>query len=99
MGAEKFITNEMIDMIPKGTTVVNVSVGSIFQDQARFLSRFKENDLNGYIDVYETLPPRKELQERKKHLISTYRLGWRTKSTIGLKTHKLITRLREGLYK
>ena len=99
VGAEKFITNEMIDMIPKGTTVVNVSVGSIFQDQARFLRRFTENDLNGYIDVYETLPPRKELQERKKHLISTYRLGWRTKSTIGLKTHKLLTRLKEGLYK
>lgn len=99
VGAEKVITNEMVDMIPKGTTVVNVSIGSIFQDQAHFLSRFKENDLNGYIDVYETLPPRKELQKRKKYLISTYRLGWRTKSTIGLKTHKLISRLREGLYK
>lgn len=99
IGAEKFITNEMIDMIPKKTTVVNVSVGSIFQDQAHFLSRFKEGDLNGYIDVYKTLPPREELRERKKYLITTYRLGWRTKSTIGLKTHKLITCLKEGLYK
>lgn len=99
VGTEKFITNEMIEMIPKKTTVVNVSVGSIFQDQAYFLSRFKEGDLNGYIDVYETLPPREELRDRKKHLIATYRLGWRTKSTIGLKTHKLITHLKEGLYK
>ncbi len=99
VGAEKFITNEMIDMIPKKTTVVNVSVGSIFQDQAYFLSRFKKDDLNGYVDVYDTLPPREELKERKKFLIATYRLGWRTRSTIGLKTHKLITRLKEGLYK
>ncbi len=99
IGAEKFITNKMIDMIPKKTTVVNVSVGSIFQNQSYFLNRFKKDDLNGYIDVYETLPPRKELQARKKYLLSTYRLGWRTRSTIGLKTHKLITRLKEGLYK
>ena len=99
VGAEKFITNEMIDMIPKKTTVVNVSVGSIFQDQAHFLSRFKKDDLNGYVDVYDTLPPREELRERKKFLIATYRSGWRTKSTIGLKTHKLLTQLKEGLYK
>ena len=99
IGAEKFITEKMIEVIPMGTTVINVSVGNIFQNQAHFLSRFKENDLNGYIDVYETLPPREELRDRKKHLIATYRLGWRTKSTIGLKTHKLITKLKEGLYK
>lgn len=99
VGAEKFITNKMIDLIPKGTTVVNVSVGSIFEDQNYFLSRFKDNDLNGYIDVYDTLPPREELRKLKKNLISTYRSGWRTKSTIGLKTHKLLTRLKEGLYK
>ncbi|MDO8529054.1 MAG: NAD(P)-dependent oxidoreductase [bacterium] len=97
IGAEKFITNKMIDLIPKGTTVINVSVGSIFENQAYFLSRFSKDDLNGYVDVYETLPPREELRKRKDYLISTYRLGWRTKSTIGLKTHKLITRLEEGL--
>lgn len=99
IGAEKFITKKMIDMIPSGTTIVNVSVGSIFEDQTYFLRRFNENDLRGYIDVYETLPPRNELRERKDYIVSTYRLGWRTKSTIGLKTHKLITRLKEGLYK
>ena len=99
VGAERFITKEMIDIIPDYTTVVNVSVGGIFEDQAYFLKRFKENDLMGYIDVYETLPPRQELREHKDYLLSTYRLGWRTKSTIGLKTHKLITRLEEGLCK
>lgn len=99
VGAEKFITKEMISMIPKKTTVVNVSVGSIFQDQSHFFSRFEKDDLNGYVDVYDTLPPREELRNRKKFLVATYRLGWRTKSTIGLKTHKLLTRLKEGLYK
>ena len=99
VGAEKFITREMINLIPKDTTLVNVSVGNIFQDQDQFLSRFVPGDLNGYFDVYETLPPRQALRAQKQCLLSTYRLGWRTKSTLGLKTHKLISRLKEGLYR
>ena len=63
------------------------------QDQDYFLSRFAKDDLDGYIDVYKTMPPRPELRARKEQLISTFRLGWRTKSTVGLKTHKLITKL------
>lgn len=97
VGAENFITNDMIDRIPEKTVVVNVSVGNIFDDQEYLFNRFEEGDLIGYVDVYSTLPPRIELKNRKDHLISTYRLGWRTKSTIGLKTHKLITKLKYGL--
>lgn len=97
VGAEKVITREMVDLIPPHTTVVNVSVGNIYEDQRHLLGRFTEADLNGYIDVYKGLPPKIELRDRKQYLLSTYRLGWRTKSTIGLKTHKLITRLEEGL--
>ena len=93
VGAEDYITNEMIDLIPPGTVVINVSVGNIFSDQAYFLDRFQEGDLKGYIDVYKTMPPRSTLRARKDFLLSTYRLGWRTKSTIGLKSHKLITKL------
>lgn len=97
VGAERVITREMVDSIPSGTTVVNVSVGSIFEDEAALLRRFREGDIDGYLDVYDTLPPREVLRECREHLIATYRLGWRTKSTIGLKTHKLLARLREGL--
>lgn len=97
VGMEKFISKQMIESIPAGTTFVNVSVGGIFEDEPALLSRFKANDLNGYIDVYETLPPREELRERRSHLLATYRLGWRTKSTIGLKTHKLLTKMKMGL--
>lgn len=93
VGAEDFITNEMIECIPKGTKVINVSVGNIIADQDYFLSRFNEDDLFGYLDVYRTLPPRSALRARRENLISTFRLGWRTKTTIGLKTHKLITKL------
>ena len=75
------------------------SFNRLYETADNFLSRFKKDDLNGYIDVYETLPPREELRKRKKFLAATYRLGWRTKSTIGLKTHKLVTRMKEGLYK
>jgi lactate dehydrogenase-like 2-hydroxyacid dehydrogenase len=64
IGAERFITKKMIDMIPAGTIVVNTSVGNIFEDQTYILNRFREGDLRGYFDVYETLPPRKELRRR-----------------------------------
>jgi lactate dehydrogenase-like 2-hydroxyacid dehydrogenase len=97
VGAEGAITNEMVSLIPAGTTVVNVSVGNIFQDQKYFFSRFAQSDLNGYVDVYDMLPPRSELCRKKDFLLSTYRLGWRTKSTIGLKSHKLVTKLISGL--
>ena len=93
VGAEDFVTAQMIDLIPPGTVVVNVSVGNIFMDQAYFFNRFRDKDLKGYVDVYKTMPPRPILREKKDFLLSTYRLGWRTKSTIGLKTHKLITKL------
>lgn len=93
VGAEDFITSEMIDLIPKKATVINVSVGNIISDQQHFLNRFSESDLVGYVDVYRTMPPRPELRKRRDYLISTFRLGWRTKSTVGLKTHKLITKL------
>lgn len=96
VGAEDFITPEMVDLIPKGTTVINVSVGNIFKDQDHLLNRFAENDLIGYLDVYRTLPPRQVLREKRKYLLSTYRLGWRTSSTVGLKTHKLLSRMEEG---
>ena len=97
VGAEGVITNEMIDMIPAGTTVINVSVGNIFEDQDYIFNRFDANDLIGYVDVYATLPPRPLLRAKRDYLLSTYRLGWRTKSTIGLKSHKLITKLAMGL--
>lgn len=93
VGAEDFVTREMIDMIPAGTKVINVSVGNIIADQNYFLERFKDGDLTGYLDVYRTLPPRPELRKRRDYVLSTFRLGWRTRSTIGLKTHKLITKL------
>lgn len=99
IGAEDFITPEMIDLIPKGTTVLNVSVGNIFKDQDHLLDRFAANDLIGYLDVYKTLPPRQILRAKQEVLLSTYRLGWRTSATIGLKTHKLLSRMKEGLKK
>jgi len=97
VGAEHFISNEMIKKIPNGTTIINVSVGNIFEDQKILLDRFAKKELNGYLDVYATLPPRAILRENKDVLFSTYRLGWRTKTTIGLKTHKLLAKLEKGI--
>lgn len=92
-GSENFITPELIRSIPNGTTVVNASVGSIMEDESMFLSRFAARELRGYVDVYKTLPPRSELRAIRDSLTATYRLGWRTKSTVGLKTHKLLSKI------
>lgn len=92
-GAENFVTAEMMRRIPADTTVINVSVGNIIEDESLFLKRFAPGDLRGYVDVYKTLPPRSELRELRESLTATYRLGWRTKSTVGLKTHKLLSKI------
>jgi lactate dehydrogenase-like 2-hydroxyacid dehydrogenase len=92
-GADNFVTAEMVRKIPDGTTVVNASVGSIIEDESMLLKRFDAGDLRGYMDVYKTLPPRSELRSLRGPLTATYRLGWRTKSTVGLKTHKLLSKI------
>lgn len=92
-GTENFLSAELVRKIPDGTTVVNVSVGNILEDESIFLTRFGAGDLRGYVDVYKSLPPRAELRAMRESLTATYRLGWRTKSTVGLKTHKLLSKI------
>ena len=92
-GADDFVSAELIRQIPDGTTVVNASVGNVIEDETLLLKRFGNGELHGYVDVYRTLPPRAELRAARKSLTATYRLGWRTKSTVGLKTHKLLTKI------
>ncbi|MGY5055123.1 2-hydroxyacid dehydrogenase [Streptomyces sp. 900105755] len=95
-GADNFVTADMIRRIPDGTTVVNASVGNVIEDERLLFKRIGAGELRGYIDVYRTLPPRAELRGAKEYLTATYRLGWRTKSTVGLKTHKLLTKIAAG---
>ena len=92
-GADNFVTAEMIRKIPDGTTVINASVGNVIEDEQLLLKRIGAGELRGFVDVYRTLPPRAELRAAREHLTATYRLGWRTKSTVGLKTHKLLTKI------
>jgi hypothetical protein len=72
---------------------VNASVGNVIADERFLLKRFGAGELYGYLDVYRALPPRSELRTLTDRVTATYRLGWRTKSTVGLKTHKLLTKL------
>jgi lactate dehydrogenase-like 2-hydroxyacid dehydrogenase len=95
-GADNFVTADMIRRIPDGTTVLNVSVGNVMEDEALLLKRFAAGELRGYLDVYRTLPPRAELRTARESVTATYRLGWRTKSTVGLKTHKLLSKIAAG---
>lgn len=92
-GADGFASADLVRQIPNGTMVVNASVGNVFDDERLLLKRFGAGELYGYLDVYRALPPRAELRTLQDTLTATYRLGWRTKSTVGLKTHKLLSKL------
>jgi lactate dehydrogenase-like 2-hydroxyacid dehydrogenase len=92
-GSEGFVSSDILRQIPDGTVVVNASVGNVVEDESQLLKRFGAGELVGYCDVYKTLPPRAELRKMRDTLTATYRLGWRTKSTVGLKTHKLLTKI------
>lgn len=92
-GAEEFMTRELIQKIPAGTTLVNCSVGSVIADENALLDRCEQGELCAFLDVYRTLPPKERLRAAGDSVLATYRLGWRTKATVGLKTHKLLTKL------
>jgi lactate dehydrogenase-like 2-hydroxyacid dehydrogenase len=92
-GAEGYLTPAMIDKLPAGTAVVNCSVGSVIADENLLLDRCEAGELRAFLDVYRTLPPKERLRAANGHIVGTYRLGWRTKATVGLKTHKLLTKL------
>ena len=96
-GANNMLTRDLVNRIPSGSAFVNASVGNVIEDENALLDRFRPGDLIGFLDVYSELPPRKRLREAGVQLLSTYRLGWRTKSTVGLKTHKLISKMATGL--
>lgn len=92
-GAEDVVTRMLVDKIPPGTVFVNCSVGSVIEDEEALLDRCAAGELRAFLDVYRTLPPRSRLRELRGSVLATYRLGWRTKATVGLKTHKLLTKL------
>ena len=92
-GADDYVSEEIIRRIPRGTTVINASVGNVISAEEVLLERFEDGDLRGFMDVYRGLPPRAELRRLQANLLATYRLGWRTKATVGLKTHKLLTKI------
>jgi lactate dehydrogenase-like 2-hydroxyacid dehydrogenase len=92
-GADGFVSADLVRQVPNGTMVVNASVGNVIEDERFLMKRFGAGELYGYLDVYRALPPRAELRALQDTLTATYRLGWRTKSTVGLKTHKLLSKL------
>lgn len=92
-GAEDVVTRKLVNSIPAGTVLVNCSVGSVVEDEDELLDRCERGELRAFLDVYRTLPPRARLRAARDNVLATYRLGWRTKATVGLKTHKLLTKL------
>jgi lactate dehydrogenase-like 2-hydroxyacid dehydrogenase len=94
-GAEDFLTRDDLATIPNGRILVNCSVGSVIADEDFLFDRCERGELRAYLDVYRRLPPKPRLRAAPDRVIGTYRLGWRTKATVGLKTHKLLTKLEQ----
>lgn len=60
---------------------VNTAVGHVVDQQALF-GELRTSRCFAYLDVFDGLPPRKELAELQGNVLSTYRAGWYTRDSV-----------------
>lgn len=83
-------------MLRKGTTLINTSSGMAI-DESKALDLAEDGHIRLVMDVYERIPPRKRLksliQKQPGMHLFTYRAGWYTKESIGLKAEILMEKI------
>jgi glycerate dehydrogenase len=75
------IDGEMIKCMKDGAIFVNTSAGHVVDQEALF-SELKTGRISAYLDVFDGLPPKKELKELRSNVLSTYRSGWYTRDSV-----------------
>lgn len=86
------IDAKKIARIRDGAIIANTSVGHVL-DQERLLEELDSGRFSAYLDVFDGLPPRKELRQLQKHVLSTYRAGWYTRDSVTRKGDTFIGHL------
>lgn len=87
------IDAEKISLIRDGSVFVNTSVGHVV-DQESLLAELKTGRFYAFLDVYDGLPPRKELKELR-NVLATYRAGWYTRDSVRKKGDLFMSHLLE----
>ncbi len=91
------VSRERLQMLRDGAIFINTSAGRLV-DQEALWEELRSERINAYIDVYETLPPRKIIGELTgNNNVFTYRAGWFTQEAVTYKGDQLVGHLREYL--
>lgn len=91
------VSRERLAMLQDGAILINTSAGRLV-DQEALWEELRSKRINAYIDVYETLPPRKVIGELMTcGNVFTYRAAWFTQEAVTYKGDQLVRHLREYL--
>ena len=91
------VSRERLGMLRDGAIFVNTSAGRLV-DQEALWQELQSKRFNAYVDVYETLPPRKIISELASGgNVFTYRAGWFTQEAIAYKGDRLVEQLHDYL--
>lgn len=93
-GPAHIVSAERLSLLRDGAIFINTSAGRLV-DQEALWKELRTKRLNAYIDVYETLPPRKTIGElMASNNVFTYRAGWFTQEAVTYKGDRLVEQLR-----
>lgn len=96
-GPAHIVSRERLRMLRDGAIFLNTSAGRLV-DQEALWEELRSRRINAYIDVYETLPPRKIIGELMGgNNVFTYRAGWFTQEAVTYKGDRLVGHLRDYL--
>lgn len=93
--ATRLVQKHHLAMMKDGAIVVNTANGSVI-DQSALINELSSKRLSAFLDVYEGLPPRKELKDLPNVFFS-YRAAWFTKASVELKGKLLLDRMQAFL--
>lgn len=92
----KMVTAALLRSLPDGAIFVNTSAGRLVDQEALWLE-LKSGRVYAYVDVYDSLPPRKTISELLGKNVFTYRAGWFTQEAVTYKGDALIANLERFL--
>jgi glycerate dehydrogenase len=89
----RIISRDLLARLKDGAIFINTSAGRLV-DQGALWTELESKRISAYIDVYETLPPRKIIGRLIGKNIFTYRSGWFTQEAVTYKGDSLVEKLR-----
>jgi phosphoglycerate dehydrogenase-like enzyme len=92
----RIISRDLLALLKDKAIFINTSAGRLV-DQGALWTELESKRISAYIDVYETLPPRKIIGRLLGKNIFTYRSGWFTQEAVTYKGDSLVEKLRSFL--